>query len=192
MSNLEKHAEDELRRAGLFDKDSDYGGMIGEAVMMMIRVFAEEGHSGFSAKMTCDVFDRLARFKTLTPITSSPDEWMEVGEDMRADKKVPVWQNRRQSSCFSNDGGKTYYDIYANDNNRELVKLIGDIKAQRNADTVPAAPCSPVRTEAERLVADIVNITGDDVVARRLAVAQTYLDTWNGRARRMLERDPQE
>lgn len=29
MSNLVKHAERELFRAGLFDKDADYGGMIG-------------------------------------------------------------------------------------------------------------------------------------------------------------------
>lgn len=115
MSNLEKHAEFELRRAGLFDKDSDYGGMIGDAVMKMIRVFSEEGHSGHSAMMAIDIFGRVARFKTLTPITSNPDEWMEIGEDMRFDRKVPVWQNRRQSSCFSNDGGKTYYDIDAGD-----------------------------------------------------------------------------
>lgn len=33
-------------------------------------------------------------------------------------------------------------------------------------------------TEAERLVADIVGVTGELVDERRLAIAQTYLDTW--------------
>ena len=32
MSNLVKHAERELRKAGLFDQDSDYNGMIAEAI----------------------------------------------------------------------------------------------------------------------------------------------------------------
>lgn len=114
MSNLVKHAEFELRRAGMFDKDSDYEGMIGEAVMKMVRLFAEEGHSGFSARRTLDIFARVARFKTLTPITSSPDEWMVVGD--ATENGPPVWQSVRQASCFSNDGGETYYDIDAGDN----------------------------------------------------------------------------
>ena len=103
MSNLEKHAEYELRRAGLFDKDSDYGGMLGESTMKLIKCFAEEGHSGFSAHMQVDIFRRLASFKTLTPLTDSPEEWVEVSEK--------VWQNKRSSDCFSSDGGKTYYSV---------------------------------------------------------------------------------
>ena len=33
-------------------------------------------------------------------------------------------------------------------------------------------------TEAERLVSDLVNVEGEQVHERRLAIAQTYLDTW--------------
>lgn len=114
MSNLELHAEAELRKAGLFDKDSDYNGAIGEQVMKLIRSL-DEGHSGCSMALTLAAFERVARFKPLGPITDDPGEWMEVGEDMRFDRAVPVWQNRRSSSCFSNDNGKTYYDIDAGD-----------------------------------------------------------------------------
>jgi len=114
MSNLVTHAETELRRAGLFDKDSDYGGMLGEGVMKVVKVFAEEGHSGMSAAMTVSILEKLLRFKPLTPITSDPAEWVDVA-DMTPKGDPPVWQNRRSSSCFSNDGGKTYYDIDAND-----------------------------------------------------------------------------
>ena len=35
-------------------------------------------------------------------------------------------------------------------------------------------------TEAERLVQDIVNMTGEDVQERRLAVAQTWIDSLRG------------
>lgn len=111
MSNLVKHAESELRRAGLFDKDSDYGGMIAEAVMKLVKVHAEEGHSGMSHAWTLQVFNRVVNFKTLTPITNSPDEWMEVGKDMMPEGERTCWQNRRTGSLFSHDGGKTYYDI---------------------------------------------------------------------------------
>jgi hypothetical protein len=115
MSNLVKHAEFELRRAGLFDKDSDYDGMLGQAVLDLVKTFSQEGHSGYSAHLTLDIFNKVARFKTLTPITSNPDEWMQVSPDMMPDGSPTVRQNTRQSSCFSNDGGKTYYDIDAGD-----------------------------------------------------------------------------
>ena len=114
--SLVKHAEYELRRAGLFDKDSDYGGMLGESTMKLIKVFSEEGHSGFSAHMQIEIFKRLANFKTLTPLTNNPEEWYDVKE--YGDPNKPMWQNKRQSSCFSEDGGNTYYDV--DDKDREI------------------------------------------------------------------------
>lgn len=130
MSNLVKHAEFELRRAGLLDADSDYDGMLGRAVLDLVRVFAAEGHSGASAHLTLNIFDKVARFKTLTPVTSDPSEWMEVGKDRSPGGERTVWQNTRESSCFSTDGGKTYYDIDADDG-----------RAIREAP--PPAPASP-------------------------------------------------
>jgi hypothetical protein len=117
MGNLEKHAEFELKRAGLFDKDSDYGGMLGHSTMKLIKCFAEEGHSGMSASMQIYLFKTLAAFKTLTPITDNPNEWMEVSEHAGPEKKG-IWQNRRDPSNFSNDGGKTYYSV--DDEKREV------------------------------------------------------------------------
>ena len=113
-SNLVKHAETELRLAGLFDANSDYEGMLGQSVLALVRCFSAQGHSGFSAQMTLNVFNRVARFKTLTEITSDPSEWRNIS-DMTPGESPAVWQNLRQSSCFSNDGGKTYYDIDDND-----------------------------------------------------------------------------
>lgn len=111
MSNLVMHAESEMRRAGLFGKDSDYDGMIAAAVMKLVRVHAEEGHSGMSHALTLQVFNRVVNFKTLTPITNLPGEWSEVGKDMMPGCEMTCWQNKRTSSLFSHDGGRTYYDI---------------------------------------------------------------------------------
>lgn len=101
MSNLELHARKEMEIAGLFDKDSDYGGMLGEAVMKMIKVFDDEGHSGFSANLAISIFEKVARFEPLTPLTGADDEWMEVGDD--------TFQNVRCSHVFKKDGEA--YDI---------------------------------------------------------------------------------
>lgn len=105
--SLVQHAEAELRRAGLFSSDSDYGGMIGEAVLELVRKFAEQGHSGASAMQTLVIFDQVARFKPLTPITSDPSEWTDVSEMSGR----PMWQSTRKPSTFSTDGGKTWYDL---------------------------------------------------------------------------------
>jgi hypothetical protein len=113
MSNLEEHAERELRRAGLFDEDADYGGKLAPAIMELIRIFAAEGHSGMSAAWSIQLFTRLASFKALTPLTDDSAEWFDVS-DFGGPSGKPMWQNIRQSSCFSEDGGKTYYDIDEN------------------------------------------------------------------------------
>jgi hypothetical protein len=118
MSNLEIHAQEELKRAGLFDKDSDYGGMLGESTMKLIKVFADEGHSGFSAHMQIEIFSRLAAFKTLTPLTNDPSEWVNVSGYGSKDS-APLWQNKRDGSYFSNDGGITGYSV--DDKERKII-----------------------------------------------------------------------
>lgn len=118
-SGLVRHAETELRLAGLYEKDSDYGGMIPENVVAVIRAFASAGHSGGSAALTSEIVCRLMRYKTLTPITSDPAEWMEVSAMCPPDQR-PVHQNRRDSAMFSSDGGKTHYSV---DDPARAVKL---------------------------------------------------------------------
>lgn len=104
--SLVEHAKRELKAAGLYDKDSDYGGMLAHATVRLIKVFAKEGHSGFSAELSIQLFEKLARFKTLTPITDNPDEWMDISEHF-----PNMHQNMRDSSLFSKDGGRTYYSV---------------------------------------------------------------------------------
>lgn len=124
MSNLTNFAEEELRRAGWLDKGSMYDGMIGEAVLSMIRQFAEEGHSGMSASITISIFSKLARFEPLTPLTGEDDEWTEVYNSfeafaitepddeareiidaINAPKRERLWQNKRCSHVFKDENG---------------------------------------------------------------------------------------
>lgn len=90
--SIVEFAREELDRAGLFDDSSDYGGALGDAVIDLIQVFSDQGHSGFSAGMVTQLFERLARYQPITPLTGDPDEWNEVGDG--------IWQNRRCPSVF--------------------------------------------------------------------------------------------
>lgn len=96
MSNLVDFAESEMRLAGLFDKDSDYGGMLGDAILKMIKVFSDEGHSGYSASMAISIFEKVARYEPLTPLTGADDEWTEVYDG--------CFQNRRCPHVFKENG----------------------------------------------------------------------------------------
>jgi hypothetical protein len=106
--NMTAHAKKELELAGLFDKDSDYEGMLGNAVMELVSTFSKQGHSGMSAALTTDLFRRLANWEALTELTDNPEDWNDISE-YQNDK--PGWQNTRNSACFSEDGGKTYWNI---------------------------------------------------------------------------------
>lgn len=106
-TNLTAFAQRELELAGLFRKDSDYDGMLGDAVMKLIKAFSAQGHSGFSAAMTTDLFQKLSSYKNLTPLTNDPGEWMHIHEDIAGEPNL--WQSRRRPDAWSKDGGKTYY-----------------------------------------------------------------------------------
>jgi len=102
-SNLFNHFDKELKLAGLKDKDSDYGGSLYYTLMDLGAMFSFQRHSGFSASYTSTLFDMLSRFKPITEITNSPDEWTNISEGSRK-----LYQNKRDSACFSTDLKKYY------------------------------------------------------------------------------------
>ena len=105
--SLIKHAERELKLAGMFDEDADYNGKLAPTIMEVVKVFASFGHSGGSAGISIAVLEKLLRFQNLTPLTNNPDEWNDVSEMNGS----PMWQSNRNPSCFSTDNGKTYYSV---------------------------------------------------------------------------------
>mgnify|MGYP003329216745 CR=1 FL=1 len=120
---LLEHARQELKLAGYnidreipspFKTDDDYSDACAKNVYEMLEVFSKAGHSGFSANVTLRLFNRLANFENLTPLTNDISEWKDVSEyeDKPAGTK---FQSKRKYSCFSNDGLKTYYDLDENE-----------------------------------------------------------------------------
>jgi len=121
--SLITHAEQEMRRAGLYDKDADYGGMVPKAVMDLVKAHAAQGHSGGSHWIVLQVFNKVINFKTLTPLTNDPSEWMDTS--VMTGPPGKLWQNKRDPSWFSTDGGKTGHSV---DNKEVGTKTFPDPK----------------------------------------------------------------
>ena len=123
MSSLVQYAKAELAR---IDSDDKMQKLMNKHIIDMVELFAEEGHSGFSASYAIEQLERLLRFLPLTELTGEDDEWNEYS--------VGEYQNKRCSTVFkdktgiydingyvfSDDGGETWY---TNRKSRKYIKF---------------------------------------------------------------------
>jgi len=103
MSNLVKYAESEMDRIGLTDAD-EYNAMMRKHILGMVKLFSDEGHSGFSAPYAINILKKVLMFKPLSPLTGEDDEWTNV----RDYGGEPHYQNKRLSSVFKDANGDVY------------------------------------------------------------------------------------
>ena len=122
--SLVSHAEKELDLLGL-KNDDDMNGAMRKHLLHMVKEFADEGHSGFSASYAISCLKRLLNFKPLTPLTGEDDEWTEVTRM----SGFPHYQNKRCSSVFKDaDGtaydidGKVFWEWYTDEETGEKMK----------------------------------------------------------------------
>lgn len=109
MNNYQKHAMTEFRAAGWTDENGKFNDemqeMICNHVMKLLEVFADEGHSGFSAPYAINLFSKLAKFEPIGPLTGEDWEWVNVSEQ----SGYTLWQNKRCGHVFKDENGA--YDI---------------------------------------------------------------------------------
>lgn len=101
--SLTEHARRELELCGQYAEDPEYS----ESIIRAVEAFASYGHSGGSAMCAREQLHALLGWKVLSPLTSDPAEWIDQSEA----SGVPMWQNRRDPSVFSADGGQTWYSV---------------------------------------------------------------------------------
>jgi hypothetical protein len=96
-------AEQELKLAGYDINDPEDGPnrWLAEGTLELLKVFSEQGHSGMSAPYAVALFEKLALWKPIAPLTGEDDEWNDVGES--------TWQNRRNSVVFKGEDGQAYW-----------------------------------------------------------------------------------
>ena len=99
----------EFRAAGWTDESGKFNDemqeMICNHVMKLLEVFADEGHSGFSAPYAINLFSKLAKFEPIGPLTGEDWELVNVSEQ----SGYILWQNKRCGHVFKDENGA--YDI---------------------------------------------------------------------------------
>jgi len=146
LSNLVKYAESEMDRIGLTDAD-EYNAMMRKHILAMVKLFSDEGHSGFSAPYAINIIKKVLMFKPLSPLTGEDDEWTNV----RDYGDNPHYQNKRLSSVFKdangdvyNIDGKVFWEWYRNEDG-EAVKTYYTSRDSRVPVTFPyVVPDEPI------------------------------------------------
>lgn len=101
MSNLIDYAKEELSK--IYTEEAlkePYNKFAYDSIMTLVTTFSNQCHTGFTAPYTINMFERLAMFKPVTPLTGEDDEWIKINDS--------TWQNKRCSSVFKNDSGQAY------------------------------------------------------------------------------------
>ena len=152
MSNLLKHAERELKLIG-YDGTDEYNNMAKDAILELMDTFAKQGHSGFSANYVSNIFHKLSKFETLSPLTGNDDEWSDVS-DMSGEM---MFQNNRDSRVFKDKNGVFFINAIVW---QETIK--GDINHFTNKDSrryIKSFPFTPktfyVKVDEKRNVLDV-------------------------------------
>lgn len=109
--NLLDYAKQELTIAGFYDQPDnisegfDYNNEIKDAVLEIIKVFADQGHSGMSANIVLSILQKLMSYKPLSPLSGEDSEWFEIDTDKLRPDEDWLQQNKRCFHVFRNKNG---------------------------------------------------------------------------------------
>lgn len=105
MSKMLEWAEQELRYAGhdINDPENGPNRWFAEGTLELLKVFSEQGHSNMSAPYAVALFEKLATWKPIAPLTDADDEWGEA-YDLEGTQ-----QNKRNSAVFRGADGQAYW-----------------------------------------------------------------------------------
>lgn len=158
--------ENPNRKEGEFD----CGCACYESALKAFESLCEDGHSGFSIKMTQAILNRLLNVEPLTPIEDTDDIWNECS---RSKDGPEVYQCSRMSSLFKYvyaDGTIKYNDINRvccvniNDpSTTYILGLVSEIINEMFPITMPYMPGKPFRVYCEDFLTDKKNGDFDTV-----------------------------
>lgn len=158
--------ENPNRKEGEFD----YGCACYESALKAFESLLEDGHSGFSIKMTQAILIRLLDGQPLTPIEDTDDIWNECSRPKDGPK---VYQCKRMSSLFKDvyaDGTVKYYDVnssYCVDINDPSTAcnfgLVFKIINEMFPIVMPYMPGKPIKVYCEDFLIDKKNSAFDTV-----------------------------
>lgn len=158
--------ENPNRKEGEFD----YGCACYESALKAFESLCDDGHSGFSIKMTQAILNRLLDRKPLTPIEDTDDIWNECVRHKGAPK---TYQCKRMSSLFKEiyaDGTVKYNDVdslYCVDiHNPDIAYSSGLVRRiidEMFPIAMPYMPGKPIKVYCEDFLTDKKNGDFDTV-----------------------------
>ena len=105
--SYKEHAKREFIAAGWIKEDGSFCDemqkMMCDQVIELIDLFSKQGHSGFSAPYAINLFEKLAKFEPIVPLTGKDDEW----NDSRFSEELTK-QNKRCSHVFKDSDGRAF------------------------------------------------------------------------------------
>ena len=112
--SLVEYAKNELSR---ISKDEDgMQDMMNSHIIKMVKLFADEGHSGFSAGYAINQIERLLRYLPLSALTGEDNEWDETHDGKYQNnrcyhvfKDADGFCYNSKGKIFSDNGGITWY-----------------------------------------------------------------------------------
>lgn len=144
--SLESHALVEFRAAGWMDENGKYNDdmqeLICKQLLELLHLFSSHGHSGSTAPYALRLFDRLAKFEPIAPLTGEDWEWHEVGVERGGS---PLWQNKRASHVFKDEDsawdidGKVFWE-WSRGEDGEAYKSYYTCRESRVPVTFPYTP----------------------------------------------------
>jgi len=130
MSRYKEHALEEFRAAGWTDENGkfhdEWQEEICNHILDLLAAFAKGDHSGTTAPYTVRLFEKLALFQPIAPLTGEDWEWVDVGPTTELGRGgKPLWQNKRCSHVFKDLNGAfdtegiIFYDVFLDEDGKE-------------------------------------------------------------------------
>lgn len=162
MSNLVEFAQNELNILLKSCTDSESLKMqkvMNDDIMEIVKKFASQGHSGFSAQYALNLVTRLLQYKPITPLTGEDEEWVELdyGDDL-------AYQNKRCPQIFKQKDGKIYDvegKVFSSDNGHSWYTSKDSRVYIEMPYNVPARPESVIidnKEQREAILTKIIHI----------------------------------
>lgn len=112
MNTYITHARNEYKAAGWLNDDGsfkdDMQQKICEHIEALLEIFSSEGHSGSTAPYTIQLFEKLARFDPICPLTGEDWEWVDVAKE----SGYTLYQNKRCGAVFKGDPSRFNGNAY--------------------------------------------------------------------------------
>ena len=146
------------------DREFDYDYACYKSALKAFKTLCDDGHSGFSIKITQSILNRLINGQPLTPIEDTDDIWYERHHYKEGNK---LYQCKRMSSLFKDvyadgtveysDNNRSYCVNINNPNDTYYSGLVRRIVDKMFPITMPYMPGTPIKVYCEDFLTDKKN-----------------------------------